>query len=82
MRRLILQTGVSVDGFVAGLDGSHDWGYEGEDEATKRWKLESVSKAGTHLMGRVTYHGANLDRLRQLQAVYDPGGVLSAKERL
>jgi FAD/FMN-containing dehydrogenase len=29
-----------------------------------------------------SYHGANLDRLRQLKAVYDPGGVLSTKERL
>ena len=55
MRRLILQTGVSIDGYVAALDRSHPWGYEGEDEATKRWKLESVSGAGAHLMGRITY---------------------------
>jgi dihydrofolate reductase len=55
MRRLILQMGVSIDGFVAALDGSHPWGYEGEDPATKRWTLESVQAAGAHLMGRVTY---------------------------
>jgi dihydrofolate reductase len=55
MRRLVLQTGVSIDGFVAGLDGSHNWGYDEEDEATKAWKLESVRGAGAHLMGRVTY---------------------------
>src|SRR5213083_354865 len=55
MRRLILQTGVSIDGYVAALDGSHPWGYADPDESTKRWILESVYGAGAHLMGRVTY---------------------------
>jgi dihydrofolate reductase len=55
MRRLILQMGVSIDGYVAALDGSHPWGYASEDEATMRWKLDSVYGAGAHLMGRVTY---------------------------
>jgi dihydrofolate reductase len=54
MRKLVLQMGVSIDGFAA-LDGAHAWGYEGEDPATKRWKLDSVWGAGAHLMGRVTY---------------------------
>jgi dihydrofolate reductase len=56
MRRLILQTSVSIDGYVAALDRSHPWG-EGseEDEAFKRWILDSVWAAGAHLMGRVTY---------------------------
>ncbi len=55
MRRLILQTGVSIDGYVAALDGSHPWGDGSEDEAVKRWILDSVWAAGAHLMGRVTY---------------------------
>jgi len=55
MRRLILQTGVSIDGYVAALDGSHPWGYANPDEGTKRWILDSVYGAGAHLMGRVTY---------------------------
>jgi dihydrofolate reductase len=59
MRRLILQTGISIDGYVAALDGSHPWnrdgGDDGADEAVKRWILDSVSGAGAHLMGRVTY---------------------------
>jgi dihydrofolate reductase len=55
MRRLILQTGVSIDGYVAALDGSHPWGVEREDEGIKRWILDSVWAAGAHLMGRVTY---------------------------
>jgi dihydrofolate reductase len=56
MRRLILQTSVSIDGYVAALDRSHPWS-EGseEDEAFKRWILDSVWAAGAHLMGRVTY---------------------------
>ena len=55
MRRLILQTSVSIDGYVAALDGSHPWGEGSEDEAFKRWVLDSVWAAGAHLMGRVTY---------------------------
>jgi len=55
MRKLILHMGISIDGFVAGTDGAHDWGYTGEDEAAKRWKLDSLWNAGAHLMGRVTY---------------------------
>jgi dihydrofolate reductase len=56
MRGLILQTSVSIDGYVAALDRSHPWS-EGneEDEAFKRWILDSVWAAGAHLMGRVTY---------------------------
>jgi dihydrofolate reductase len=55
MRRLILQTGISIDGYVAALDKSHPWGVEREDEGIKRWVLDSVWAAGAHLMGRVTY---------------------------
>jgi len=56
MRRLILQTSVSVDGYVAALDGSHPWSEAGDgDEAVGRWILDSVWAAGAHLMGRVTY---------------------------
>jgi dihydrofolate reductase len=55
VRRLILQISVSIDGYVAALDGSHPWGSGKEDEAAKRWKLDSVVRAGAHLMGRVTY---------------------------
>jgi dihydrofolate reductase len=55
MRELVLQMGVSIDGYVATIDGAHDWGYDGEDPATKKWKLDSVWGAGAHLMGRQTY---------------------------
>ena len=56
MRRLILQTSMSIDGYVAALDGSHPWNEGGGgDEAVTRWILDSVEAAGAHLMGRVTY---------------------------
>jgi hypothetical protein len=55
MRELVLQMGVSIDGYVATVDGAHDWGYDGEDPATTRWKLASLWGAGAHLMGRQTY---------------------------
>lgn len=56
MRRLILQTSISIDGYVAAVDRSHPWNDGGGgDPAVKRWILESVEAAGAHLMGRVTY---------------------------
>lgn len=55
MRELVLQMGVSIDGYVAAVDGVHDWGYHGEDPATTEWKLASLRGAGAHLMGRQTY---------------------------
>jgi hypothetical protein len=36
MRRLILQTDISIDGYVAALDKSHPWGVEREEEEIKR----------------------------------------------
>jgi len=58
MRKLILQTSVSIDGYVAALDGSHPWndgGGEADGGRVKQWILDSVWGAGAHLMGRVTY---------------------------
>ena len=41
---------------MAALDRSHPWSEGGNgDENVKRWILDSVSAAGAHLMGRVTY---------------------------
>src|SRR5207245_10069134 len=44
---------VSVDGFVAGPHG-HAGGFP-EPDQLKRWKLNRIRRAGTHIMGRVTY---------------------------
>jgi dihydrofolate reductase len=55
VRRLILPTGISIDGYVAALDKSHPWRVEREEKGVSRWVLESVWAAGAHLMSRVTY---------------------------
>lgn len=53
MRKVVLMMSVSVDGYVAGPHG-HAGGL-GEPDPLKRWKLDRIRRAGTHIMGRVTY---------------------------
>lgn len=53
MRNVVLMMSVSVDGYVAGPYG-HAGGVP-EPEQLKRWKLDRIRRAGTHIMGRVTY---------------------------
>src|ERR1700730_6044685 len=56
MRKVLLQMGLSVDGIVSGgPPGTSEAGAEQEDEAVRRWKLQSLHEVGTHIMGRVTY---------------------------
>lgn len=46
MRRLILLTSVSIDGYVAALDRSHPWNDgrdDGADDAVKRWILANAA---------------------------------------
>src|SRR6266496_2632691 len=54
MRRVVLQMGISLDGFVAS-DREHSGVSVPEDPELVQWKLDRVSRAGAHLMGRVTY---------------------------
>ena len=55
MRRVVLQMGVMLDGFIAGPGGEGDWGLPAEHRDVRAWKVASVRQAGTHIMGRVTY---------------------------
>ena len=55
MRRVVLQMGVTLDGYVAGLGGDGDWGLPPEHPDVRAWKVASLRQAGTHIMGRVTY---------------------------
>jgi len=55
MRRVVLQMGVTLDGYVAGPGGEGDWGLPAEYPDVQAWKVASLRKAGTHIMGRVTY---------------------------
>jgi dihydrofolate reductase len=53
MRSVVLMMSVSVDGFVRGPHGHA--GEFPEPDQLKRWKLDRIRRAGTHIMGRVTY---------------------------
>lgn len=55
MRPVVLQMGVTLDGFSHGAKGYEDWGLPPEDEEIVAWKAASLREAGTHIMGRVTY---------------------------
>ncbi len=53
MRNVVLIMTASMDGFVVGPQG-HAGGLP-EPHELKRWKLDRIRRAGTHIMGRVTY---------------------------
>ncbi len=55
MRRVILQMGVTVDGYVAGVGGEGDWRLGPEDPGVRAWKVAALEQIGTHVVGRVTY---------------------------
>ena len=53
MRNVVLMMTASIDGFVAAPEGHA--GALPEPEELQRWKLDRIRRAGTHIMGRVTY---------------------------
>ena len=55
MASLVLKMSVSLDGYVAPPDGSSDWVTAGRSEDGAACTLETVSNAGTHLIGAATY---------------------------
>ena len=55
MASLVLKMSVSLDGYVAPIDGSTDWAAAGRSEDGASWTLETLSNAGAHLMGAGTY---------------------------
>jgi dihydrofolate reductase len=55
MSRVVLQMGVTLDGYVAGSGGQGDWGVPAERPDVVAWKVASLRQVGTHIMGRVTY---------------------------
>ncbi|PBB18171.1 dihydrofolate reductase family protein [Mesorhizobium sp. WSM4313] len=54
MRKVVLIMTMSVDGYVVGPVGMSTGGFP-EPAELKRWKLDRISRAGTHIMGRVSY---------------------------
>lgn len=55
MQKVIVETSISVDGFVAPAKGAPDHRSGPEDPVLKRLKLDWLRQTGTHVMGRVTY---------------------------
>ena len=53
MRNVVLMMSASVDGYVAGPHGHA--GAVPEPAELSQWKLDRIRRAGTHIMGRVTY---------------------------
>lgn len=60
MRPVVLQTGVTLDGFVHGATGYEDWGLPPEEDEVVAWKVASLREAGTHVMGRATYEAMSV----------------------
>lgn len=55
MRPVVLQMGLTLDGFTHGAEGYEDWDLPPEEDEVVAWKAASLQEAGTHIMGRVTY---------------------------
>ncbi len=54
MREVILKMSISLDGFVSGPGGEIDWVF-GNDEEAIAWSVQSISRAGVHIMGSRTF---------------------------
>jgi dihydrofolate reductase len=52
---LVLKMSVSLDGYVAPLDGTTDWVAAGRSEDGASWTVETLSGAAAHLVGAATY---------------------------
>ena len=53
----VLKVSVSLDGYVAPIDGSTDWVAAGRSDDGASWTVETLSNAGAHLIGATTYAG-------------------------
>jgi dihydrofolate reductase len=57
MASVVLKMSVSLDGYVAPVDGSTDWVAAGRSDDSRDWTVETVRNADVHLIGAVTYTG-------------------------
>src|SRR3954471_12416696 len=57
MAPLVLKMSVSLDGYVAPIDGSTDWVAAGRSDDGASWTVETLSNADAHLIGATTYAG-------------------------
>jgi dihydrofolate reductase len=54
MASLVLKMSVSLDGYVAPLDGSSDWSAAGRSDDGAGWIVETSGNASAHLIGATT----------------------------
>ena len=54
-RPVVVQMGLTLDGFMHGARGYEDWGLPPEEDDVVAWKVASLREAGTHIMGRTSY---------------------------
>lgn len=66
MRKVILSTNITLDGFMAGSNGELDWHFQNWNEEMEKYAYEQLSTMDTILVGRVTY---------QLMANYWPSAA-------
>ena len=57
MASLVLKMSVSLDGYVAPIDGSTDWVAAGRSDDGASWTVETLGNAGAHLMGAPPMRG-------------------------
>ncbi len=70
MRQLTYSMGVSLDGYITGPDGRHDW--SAPDEELHRFHNEQMAETGAHLLGRRLY-----EDMLMWETEEQPGGVRS-----
>src|SRR5262245_57030543 len=55
MRKLIKKMSITVDGYVASLNGKNDWIFKSSDETSRAWSLERSYDASLVIMGRKSF---------------------------
>src|SRR4051812_17166878 len=55
MRKLIMKMSITVDGFVAGLNGKADWILRSSDETSRAWSLGRSYDVSLIIMGRKSF---------------------------
>ena len=55
MRKLIMKMSITVDGYVASLNGKNDWILKSSDETSRAWSLERSYDASLIIMGRKSF---------------------------
>ena len=55
MRKLIMKMSISIDGYVADINGKADWIFRSSDETSRAWSLERSYDTDLIIMGRKSF---------------------------